>query len=171
MLYLDIDGVLNPTGLVAPESFVEHAVARLTVRISSEHQCWLRELGECYELVWASTWEKHANEFIGPLLGLPELPFVSFTTYQRRPDDPRVPVMQVAEMRKWAPILRHANGRRFAWVDDEIPLRARRQALPHRGMKLMQVNQTCGLTRRHVDRLLSWAAGFPGGSQNLAQHA
>ena len=34
---------------------------------------WLAELRERYELVWASTWEEHANTYIAPLLGLPGL--------------------------------------------------------------------------------------------------
>jgi HAD domain in Swiss Army Knife RNA repair proteins len=130
VLYLDVDGVLN-----------------------SE---WLAELGEHYELVWASTWEEHANTHIGPLLGLPELPYVALSAYRYRPDDPRLPVMQLPRMRKWAPILRHADGRRFAWLDDVIPFRARRQAWPHRGIRLIRVPPADGLRRRHVDELLAW---------------
>jgi hypothetical protein len=64
--------------------------------------------------------------------------------------------MQLFEMRKWAPILRHADGRPFAWVDDVIPPRIRRQAWPYRGILLVPVHPGAGLTRRHVDRLLSW---------------
>jgi HAD domain in Swiss Army Knife RNA repair proteins len=130
VLYLDIDGVLNPEQPDEPGRFSEHVIGKLTVRISADHRDWLGKLAERYELVWASTWEAHANVHIGPLLGLPELPHVEFSTYRRHPDDPRFPVMQILRMRKWAPILRHANGRRFAWVDDVIPMRARRQAWP-----------------------------------------
>jgi hypothetical protein len=157
VLYLDIDGVLNPEAPSRPEEFTEHRIGRMTVRLSSRHAEWLAELRERYELVWASTWEEHANTYIGPLLGLPELPYVALSAYRYRPDDPRLPVTQHPRKRKWAPILRHADGRRFAWVDDVIPFRARRQAWPHRGIRLVPVAPADGLRRRHVDALLTWA--------------
>ncbi|WP_433332160.1 hypothetical protein [Spirillospora sp. CA-294931] len=69
----------------------------------------------------------------------------------------RTGVMQIAETRKWAPILRHANGRRFAWLDDVIPFRLKRQAWPHRGILLIRVDPWTGLTERHVSRLHRWA--------------
>lgn len=157
LLYLDIDGVLNPLSPADPERFTRHTVEGLTVNISPDHAAWLRELAGGYEMVWATTWEHHANEHVGPLLGLPELPVVEFSTYRRRPDDPRFRVIQLLEMRKWAPILRHADGRPFAWIDDVIPLRIKRQALTCRGIKLVQVDPHEGITHRHVEKLLDWS--------------
>lgn len=157
LLYLDIDGVLNPLSPPDPEQFTQHTIDGLTVNISSEHGAWLRELSDRYELVWATTWEHHANEHVGPLLGLPELPVVEFSTYRRKPSDPRFRIIQLLEMRKWAPILRHADGRSFAWIDDVIPMRIKRQALPYRGIKLIHVNPHDGVTRHHVDKLLAWS--------------
>ncbi|MGH3381442.1 MAG: HAD domain-containing protein [Actinoallomurus sp.] len=156
LLYLDVDGVLNPLSPNDPHSFTEHVIDTLTVRISTEHGAWLRELADRYQLVWATTWEAEANEHLAPLLGLPDLPVVSFSTYERRRGDPRFRVIQLLEMRKWAPILRHADGRPFAWLDDVIPLHARRQACPYRKALLVPVDPWEGLTRRHVDRLLAW---------------
>jgi hypothetical protein len=60
-------------------------------------------------------------------------------------------------MCKWAPILRHADGRRFAWIDDIIPLPVRRQAWPYKGILLIPIKPAQGLTHRHVDKLLKWA--------------
>ncbi|MEU8119739.1 HAD domain-containing protein [Spirillospora sp. NPDC049024] len=157
LLYLDVDGVLNPEAPVA--GFAEHAVGRLTVRINPAHAAWLRDLSVPYDLVWATTWEEHANRYIGPLLDLPRLPHVAISDYVPRPGDPRTPLLQLPRMRKWAPILRHADGRPFAWVDDVIPLTVRRQALPYRrGLRLVPVRPHEGLTRRHVDGLQRWAA-------------
>lgn len=156
MLYLDIDGVLNPIS-PDPGQFTQHTIDALTVSISSEHGVWLKELAECYELVWATTWEHHANEHVGPLLGLPELPVVEFSTYRSQPGDPRFRIIQLLEMRKWAPILRHADGRPFAWIDDVIPMRIKRQALPYREIKLIHVNPYDGVRRHHVDKLLAWS--------------
>lgn len=157
VLYLDVDGVLNPE---APTGrFTEHTVGRLTVRIVADHGAWLRDLSTHYDLVWATTWEEHANQYIGPLLGLPPLPHVAFSTYTPHPGDPHTPLLQIPRMRKWAPILRHADGRPFAWLDDVIPWTIRRQALPHRrAIRLVRVEPAQGLTRRHVNSLDRWAA-------------
>jgi hypothetical protein len=157
LLYLDVDGVLNPE---APQpGFAEHAVGRLTVRINPDHGERLRDLSARYDLVWATTWEEHANEYIGPLLGLPHLPYVEISAYVPQAGDPRTPLLQLPRMRKWAPILRHADGRPFAWVDDVIPLTVRRQALPYRrAVRLVSVRPDEGLTRRHLDGLQRWAA-------------
>ncbi|MFA1551043.1 HAD domain-containing protein [Actinomadura chokoriensis] len=157
LLYLDIDGVLNPE--MPDDRFTEHVIGRLTVRVNPDHGPWLRDLATDYDLVWATTWEEHANVHIGPLLGLPPLPHVEFFDYTPQQGDPRIPLLQLPLMRKWAPILRHADGRAFAWVDDVIPLTIRRQALPHRrALRLVPVNPARGLTRRHVESLHRWAA-------------
>ncbi|MFB4298900.1 HAD domain-containing protein [Actinomadura sp. NTSP31] len=163
LLYLDIDGVLNPEAPRDPARFHEHAIGRLTVRINREHGDWLRELAAHYDLTWATTWEEHANEHIGPLLGLPPLPHVAFSAYEPHPDDPHTPLLQIPLMRKWAPILRHADGRPFAWVDDIIPWTIRRQAfLYRRAVKLVPVRPDEGLTRRHISRLLQFSGKWGG---------
>jgi hypothetical protein len=41
LLYLDIDGVLNPLSPPDPEQFTQHTIDGLTVNISSEHGAWL----------------------------------------------------------------------------------------------------------------------------------
>ncbi|MCP9953794.1 MULTISPECIES: HAD domain-containing protein [Actinomadura] len=157
LLYLDVDGVLNPEE--PRPGFAEHAVGRLTVRVNPVHGTWLQDLSARYDLVWATTWEEHANEYIGPLVGLPPLPHVEISAYASRDGDPRTPLLQLPRMRKWAPILRHAEGRPFAWVDDVIPLTVRRQAFPHRrALRLIPVRPEVGLTRHHVDALHRWGA-------------
>jgi hypothetical protein len=157
LLYVDIDGVLNLTSPRDPRRFVERTVGAATVLISPEHGDWLRELSDHYQLVWATAWEHHANERMSPLLGLPDLPVVEISSYRRQDGDPRCRVIELLTMRKWAPILRHADGRPFAWVDDVIPTRIRYQAWPYRGILLVPVDPRDGLTRRHVERLLAWA--------------
>lgn len=52
-----------------------------------------------------------ANRWIAPVLGLPELPFVDFgDLFQDRPDGVHW---------KTRPLVDYANGRGFAWMDDE----------------------------------------------------
>ncbi|WP_199839681.1 hypothetical protein [Streptomyces sp. XY431] len=102
-----------------------------------------------------SSWEEHANTHISPAIGLPELPFVRFTGYVPQPGDPRVPLMEMFSARKWAPLLRYAAGRPFAWIDDVIPPRLVRGSLWRRDRVLLPIDPGEGLERRHVDRLLS----------------
>ncbi|MFG2822514.1 HAD domain-containing protein [Kitasatospora sp. NPDC048365] len=154
LLFLDIDGVLNPVCPHPDADFDSHSLLGYTVLLSGRHGDWLRELADGYELVWATTWEEQANAHVAPLLGLPQLPVVRFTGYVPQPGDPRVPLMELFSARKWAPILRYAAGRPFAWVDDCIPPRLVRNSLLRRDRLLVPVDPGQGLLRWHVDRLL-----------------
>ncbi|MBV6699026.1 hypothetical protein KV557_18205 [Kitasatospora aureofaciens] len=155
LLFLDVDGVLNPVCPHPDAGFDTHTLLGYSVLLSARHGAWLRELSATYELVWATTWEEHANTHIAPAIGLPPLPFVRFTGYVPQPGDPRVPLMQLFSARKWAPLLRYADGRPFAWVDDVIPSRLVRGSLWRRDRLPMPIDPGQGLERRHVDRLLA----------------
>lgn len=65
-----------------------------------------------FDLCWASAWMGDANQWIGPVLGLPPLPFVDFgdNLMRERPDG----VHWRSE-----PVVAYADGRPFARVDDE----------------------------------------------------
>jgi hypothetical protein len=65
-----------------------------------------------FELVWATTWEDEANLVLAPLLGLPDLPFIAWSSPRTRPAD--------GVFWKTAQVVEWARGRAFAWVDDEI---------------------------------------------------
>ncbi|WP_063631538.1 MULTISPECIES: HAD domain-containing protein [Streptomyces] len=152
LLFLDIDGVLNP--VLPTDGFTAHDILDFTVLLSLTHANWLRELSSTYELVWATTWEHEANRHIAPLLELPQLPVVEFTGYVPRPDDPKLPVLDLFSGRKWAPILRYAAGRPFAWVDDVMPERLVSRSRLRRDQLLLPIDPAYGLCREHVDRLL-----------------
>ncbi|MFG2881322.1 hypothetical protein ACGFYV_03180 [Streptomyces sp. NPDC048297] len=129
LLFLDVDGPLNPyaarperrpdgyttlgvpQGGGAPEGHRGVSLRRgpLRVWLNPEHGRALLRLD--YELCWATTCTD-ANRWIGPVLGLAELPFVDFgdALSQDRPDGVHW---------KTAPVVDYANGRSFAWVDDE----------------------------------------------------
>jgi hypothetical protein len=130
LLLLDVDGPLNPYGSKAhrrPEGYLTHRVlpaswvARhrpsspgpvkpLRLWLNPEHDPALLALP--YELVWCTTWKDEANEHIGPRLGLPQLPYVDWPTmHQGDPDDLHWKTRYLTE---WA------DGRPFAWVDDEL---------------------------------------------------
>ncbi|MFB8349009.1 hypothetical protein [Streptomyces niveus] len=93
LLFLDVDGPLNPyaakperrpdgyTTLRVPWNRgtsdeprgLSSRLRPLRVRLNPDHGRALLRLG--YELCWATTWMDEANRWIGPVLGLPELPF------------------------------------------------------------------------------------------------
>lgn len=152
LLFLDIDGVLNP--VLPAEGFTGYDILDFTVLLSATHADWLRELSERYDLVWATTWEHEANRHIAPLLELPVLPVVEFSGYRDQPGDPKLPALELLTGRKWAPILRFAAGRPFAWVDDVMPDRLVRRSRWRRDRLLLPVEPGRGLRREHVDRLL-----------------
>ncbi|ELP68307.1 hypothetical protein ACKI1I_00095 [Streptomyces turgidiscabies] len=130
LLFLDVDGPLNPYAAQPERRPVGYTTLRvphnsgtsdehrglssrrrpLRVWLNPEHGRSLLQLG--YELCWATTWMDKANRWIAPVLGLPELPFVDFgdALFQDRPDGIHW---------KTAPLVDYADGRAFAWVDDE----------------------------------------------------
>jgi hypothetical protein len=83
LLFLDVDGTLIPFKTPEPRpaaATVPHPLPTganpLLTRIDRRHGTRLSAL-PC-DLVWATTWMADANEVIGPLLGLPELPVVDW---------------------------------------------------------------------------------------------
>ncbi|MER7172603.1 hypothetical protein [Streptomyces mesophilus] len=128
LLFLDVDGPLNPYAAKPqrrPEGYTtlrvpldddqqdgERTLRRRPLRV------WLNPghgpelLALDYDLCWATTWMADANRWIAPVLGLPELPYVDFgeDLFAERPDGVHW---------KTAPLVAHADGRPFAWVDDE----------------------------------------------------
>ena len=88
----------------------------MIVRLNPEHGRRLLAL-PC-DLIWATAWMDDANEWIGPRIGLPELPVLSAD-----PDDPEAEDESTERPGlhwKTQALIEWADGRPFAWVDDEI---------------------------------------------------
>lgn len=130
ILYLDVDGVLNPFKAKPtrrPEGYTTHRLVPtgwnprkpLRVWLNPEHGKILNALSALYfDIVWATTWKREAD-LIADILGLPAgLPYVEIGEHPAnvngriRADDGELLFY------KTAPILEHAAGRRFAWCDD-----------------------------------------------------
>ena len=141
LLMLDVDGPLNPFGAMpddCPPGYEQHslmppswaALEELRIAASSRAReplplpVWLnpahgaRLLALPFELIWATTWEEEANEFIAPLVGLPALPCIAW-------QQPR-PVPRGRGCWKTPEVVAWAGGRPFAWVDDEVRREKRR---------------------------------------------
>jgi hypothetical protein len=103
LLFMDVDGVL---ALWDPVVDVERVrlvgAAGVAVLVPAGTAGRLHQLAACFEMVWATAWGSDAPEFLGPRLGVgAEWPVLDFDLY------------------KWAAVCDHAEGRPFAWVDDE----------------------------------------------------
>ncbi|MEU8920359.1 hypothetical protein AB0D10_05385 [Kitasatospora sp. NPDC048545] len=171
LLLIDIDGPLNPyaakltrrpdgytTHRMRPDSWVSRHVnprhaKPLRVWLNHQHGALLQALP--YELAWCTTWQAEANEWIAPHLGLPELPFVPFEElWATRPDD--------TYFKTWD-VVRWAQGRPFAWIDDEIGEKDREYvAGVHDASALLHhVDPRVGLTAEDFQVLADWAASLP----------
>ncbi|WP_112232642.1 hypothetical protein [Lentzea atacamensis] len=91
----------------------------LRVWLDPSHGPWLLSLAVAADadLVWATTWEQEANEFIGPRLGLPELEWIDFGG--RGADHRDGHHGKVPAITEWA------GTRPIAWLDDEFQPRRR----------------------------------------------
>ncbi|MFE3504139.1 hypothetical protein [Kitasatospora sp. NPDC059160] len=172
LLLIDVDGPLNPyaapdsrcpegygTHRLLPESWVaRHApqpreqVEPLRVWLNPAHGPELLSLP--YELVWATTWMDEANTFIGPRLGLPELPYVRWTDlFGEGGEDPDGLHWKTRDLVAWA------AGRPFVWLDDELgPQDIEWIAAHHPAEALpLWVDPRAGLRDLHFAALREWA--------------
>ncbi|MFE9563790.1 HAD domain-containing protein [Streptomyces sp. NPDC006487] len=165
LLLIDVDGPLNPyaakpqrrpegyrTHRMRPTGWAQAESAKpLRVWLNPGHGDELLALAEAYELVWATTWKGEANEWIGPHLGLPELPWIDWPQMHGRA--PR------GTFWKTQYILEYAGERPFAWIDDDITDMDRayvEQRHPAQAL-LLRIDERIGLVRADFDALADWA--------------
>ncbi|WP_331730306.1 hypothetical protein [Streptomyces sp. NBC_01174] len=163
LLLLDVDGPLNPyaaTPQRRPAGYSTHRMRPtgwenpwdkpLRVWLNHDHGADLLALP--YELVWATTWKSEANEWIGPHLGLPPLPFVDWPTM--------TPQHGARLHWKTEALVAYAEGRPFAWVDDELGPEDREWVRKNHDAPalLHQVDPRLGLLPDDFSALAKWAA-------------
>jgi hypothetical protein len=111
----------------------------------------LLRLSETFELVWASGWEDKANFYLPQLLGLPELPHISFD----------VSPSSGGAHWKLAALEAFAGERPIAWIDDNFDDScyewAERRSAP---TLLVPTEPQLGLEEGHVDALTAWATSL-----------
>lgn len=146
LLLLDVDGVLNPLGVQEAPGFMPYHVGGMRVLLSSDHGRWLSELGDWYDLTWATSWERDAD-LIAERIGLPTgLPAITFTD-------------QSEWTVKLPDVVRYVEDRPLAWVDDQVgpDVLAWAAARPSPTL-LVETDSRVGLTLEHVERLRAWAS-------------
>lgn len=149
VLFLDVDGVLNPYGTTeCPEGFTEHDLfpGEEPVRLCPAHGAWVVELQRVFDVAWATGWNEEANRLLAPRLGLAPLPVV---TMPAAPFDPGDKVRPIAEF---------AGHRPAIWIDDLHTERARAWSAARREPTLLiSITPSIGLTREAVDEAMAWA--------------
>jgi hypothetical protein len=107
----------------------------------------LARLSEHFELVWASGWEDKANFYLPSLLGLPDLPHISFEGT----------VAPGGAHWKLGPIESYCDGRPLAWVDDNFDESCFEWAERRQQPTLLVPTEThLGLEEAHVGALEAW---------------
>lgn len=154
ILAVDIDGVISLFGFEEPP---DRGRARFELIDGMVHCISLvagdrlRRLGDSFEMVWASGWEDRANVYLPSILGLPELPHLTFDGAAR---------FGSAHW-KLAPLDEYGRGRPLAWIDDSFDescyewARAREEPT-----LLVPTEPDRGIEEGHVEALAAWAAGL-----------
>ncbi len=154
ILAVDVDGVISLFGFDEPP---DRSQARFELIDGMVHCISLvagdrlRRLAEHFEMVWASGWEEKANDYLPSILGLPELPVLTFDGAAR---------FGTAHW-KLGPLEEYGTGRSVAWIDDSFDEScyewARGRAEP---TLLVPTEPQLGLEELQVEALTAWAGGL-----------
>jgi hypothetical protein len=157
VLAVDIDGVISLFGFDesrqpgaggsgdAPGEF--HLIDGMLHCIALETGPRLLRLANTYELIWASGWEDRANDRLPGILGVPELPYLTFDGRAR---------FGTAHWKLDA-LEEYAGSRPLAWIDDSLDGSCYEWAERRNAPTLLAPTESdVGLTEAHVEALEAW---------------
>jgi hypothetical protein len=154
ILAVDVDGVISLFGFEQPPSREEarfELVDGMVHCISIAAGERLKRLTELYDLVWATGWEEKANDYLPNILGVPELPHVSFDGAAR---------FGSAHW-KLGPLDDYGIGRALAWIDDSFDQSCYEWARARKEPTLLVPTESeLGLEEVQVEALTAWASGL-----------
>jgi hypothetical protein len=157
VLAVDVDGVISLFGFEEPP---DRTLARFELVDGMVHCISLaagerlNRLAEHYELVWATGWEDRANDTLPAILGIPELPALTFDGAAR---------FGSAHW-KLGPLTELGRGRALAWIDDSFDEScyewARTRQANGEPTLLVPTESDRGLEEVQVEALSGWARGL-----------
>jgi hypothetical protein len=154
ILAVDVDGVISIFGFdeTPPKGEAKFELIDGMVHcISLPAGERLLRLAEHYDLVWATGWEDRANDYLPNILGLPELPHLTFNGTAR---------FGSAHW-KLGPLDEYCEGRAVAWIDDNFDEScyewARARVEP---TLLVPTEPHLGLEEAQTEALAAWARSF-----------
>ncbi len=154
ILAVDVDGVISLFGFEQPPSreqarfeLVDGMVHCISIAAGER----LKRLSELYDLVWATGWEEKANDYLPNILGLPELPHVSFDGA----------ASFGSAHWKLGPLAEYGQGRALAWIDDSLDDSCYEWARTREEPTLLVPTESeLGLEEVQVEALTAWASGL-----------
>jgi hypothetical protein len=156
ILAVDVDGVISLFGFERspepgkpkeglPGEF--HLIDGMLHCISMPTGERLQRLGRTYELVWASGWEDRANDHLPAILGVPKLPYLTFSGRAQ---------FGTAHWKLEA-LDEYSRGRPLAWVDDSLDESCYEWAEERQAPTLLVPTESAaGLEEGHVEALEAW---------------
>ncbi len=154
VLAVDVDGVVSLFGFDVPPPAAEarfELVDGMLHCISLRAGERLRRLAEFFDLVWATGWEEKANYYLPAMLGLAELPHLSFDGTAR---------FGSAHW-KLGPLDDYCRGKPMAWIDDNLDESCYRWARERdQPTLLVPTDPALGLQEVETEALLGWARGL-----------
>jgi hypothetical protein len=154
ILAVDVDGVISLFGFDDPPQRSEarfELIDGMVHCISLAAGERLARLSEHYELVWATGWEDRANDYLPHLLGLPELPHLTFDGAAR---------FGSAHW-KLGPLDEYGKGRAMAWIDDSFDQSCYAWAQSRTEPTLLVPTEAhLGLEEAQTEALAAWARGL-----------
>jgi hypothetical protein len=151
LLAIDVDGVISLFGFDEPPPSAEarfELIDGMVHCISLPAGSRLQRLADFFDMVWATGWEEKANYYMPNLLGLPELPFLTFAGAAR---------FGSAHW-KLAPLDEYGRGRAMAWIDDSFDESCYEWARNREEPTLLVATESeLGLEEAHTEALIAWS--------------
>ena len=156
ILAVDVDGVISlfcydeaPPPSEARLELVDGVLHCISLRVGER----LQRLAEVFDLIWATGWEDKANFYLPTMLGLEELPHLTFDGAAR---------FGSAHW-KLGPLDRYSSGRAIAWVDDNLDDSCYRWARERpEPTLLVPTDPAVGLQEAETEALLAWGRSILG---------
>jgi HAD domain in Swiss Army Knife RNA repair proteins len=154
VIFLDVDGVLNPqihwdamSGLPGPE-----------LRLQEAHLALAQELSTLGRIAWVSTWSVEQTFALGSAIGLPaDTPTVSFSEPPADRSNIATPTWKLPFVERWLSRQERIEERSYqavVWIDDDLHGDADKWANASSALTLLiRTDPDTGLTESGVARV------------------